>query len=208
MSDGGTRSNISSSRAPIARGITSARARASSQSEDRYLIRTNLSAAELDGNAPVRPTKAWLHVERAFRSMKTVDFNVRPVFLYSEDRVGADVFRCMLAHSLDWHMPERLKPLPFDDEQLDEASAALAYAATKAGCSEQARDKDKSKRADDGLPPHISRTFLKDLGTLAHNINHTHTHFNDNTKIALTPQPASISAKALTLLAINPACIQ
>ncbi|NDH53108.1 MAG: hypothetical protein EBY24_14190 [Betaproteobacteria bacterium] len=188
--------------------MTGAGARASRQSEDWYLIRTNLSAAELDGNAPVRPTKAWLHVERAFRSMKTVDFNVRPVFLYSEDRVGADVFRCMLAHSLDWHMPERWKPLPFDDEKIDEASAALAYAATKAGCSEQARDKDKSKRADGGLPPHTFRTFLKDPGTLAYNINHSHTHFSANTKIVLIRRPTSIQAKAFALLAINPACIQ
>lgn len=197
-----------SSQAPIARGITSARARASSQSEDRYLIRTNLSAAKLDGNAPVRPTSAWLHVERAFCSTKTVDFNVLPVFLYSEDRVRADIFLYMLAHLVDWHMPERLKPLPFDNEKLDEASAALGYAVTKAGCSKQARDKDKSKRADDGLPPHISRTFLKDPGTLAYNLNHSHTHCSANTKIVLIRRPTSIPAKAFALLAINPACIQ
>ncbi len=93
--------------------------------------------------------------------MKTVDLNVRPVFLYSENRVRAHVFLCMLAYYVEWHMRERLKPLLFDDEQLDEASAARASAVAKAARSEHARDKDKSKRADDGLPLHSFRTLLK-----------------------------------------------
>ena len=99
---------MSSSQAPIARGITSARARASSQSEDRYLIRTNLSAAKLDGNAPVRPTKAWLHVERAFRSTKTVDFNLQ------ELRVGNEVvpLTLMEANVLRYLIQHEGQPVP------------------------------------------------------------------------------------------------
>ena len=171
-----------------------------------YVIRTSLPAAQLDANAAVAAYKSLAHVERAFRSMKTVDLNVRPVFHYSENRVRAHVFLCMLAYYVEWHMRERLKPLLFDDEQLDEASAARASAVAKAVRSEHARDKDKSKRADDGLPLHSLRTLLKDLGTLAYNV--THTQVSPDATIVLTTRPTPIQAKAFELLAINPACTQ
>jgi transposase len=171
-----------------------------------YVIRTSLSAAELDASAAVAAYKSLAHVERAFRSMKTVDLNVRPVFHYSERRVRAHVFLCMLAYYVEWHMRERLKPMLFDDEQLDEASAARVSPVAKAVRSEHAKDKDKSKRADDGMPLHSFRTLLKDLGTLAYNI--THTQVSPNTKIVLTTRPTPIQAKAFELLALNPACTQ
>ena len=170
------------------------------------MIRTSLPAAELDANATVAAYKSLAHVERAFRSMKTVDLNVRPVFLYSENHVRAHVFLCMLAYYVEWHMRERLKPMLFDDEQLDVASAARVSAVAKAVRSEHAKEKDKSKCADDGLPLHSFRTLLKDLGTLAYNI--THTHVSPNTKIVLTTRPTPIHAKAFELLALNPACTQ
>ncbi|MGH8805852.1 MAG: IS1634 family transposase, partial [Polaromonas sp.] len=72
-----------------------------------YVIRTSLSAEQLDGPAAVAAYKSLAHVERAFRSIKTVDLNVRPVFHYSEQRVRAHVFLCMLAYYVQWHMRER-----------------------------------------------------------------------------------------------------
>ena len=89
-----------------------------------YVIRTSLGTNALDAGATVAAYKSLAHVERAFRSIKTVDLKVRPVFLYSEARVRAHVFLCMLAYYVEWHMRERLKPMLFDDEHLDEASAA------------------------------------------------------------------------------------
>jgi transposase len=171
-----------------------------------YVIRTSLSAAQLDANATVGAYKSLAHVERAFRSMKTVDLNVRPVFHYNEQRVRAHVFLCMLAYYVEWHMRQRLKPLLFDDEQLDVASAARVSAVTKAVRTEHAKAKDASKCADDGLPLHSFRTLLKDLGTLAYNI--THTHISPDNKIVLTTRPTPIQAKAFALLALNPACTQ
>ena len=108
--------------------------------------------------------KSLAHVERAFRSMKTVDLHVRPVFHYSAQRVRAHVFLCMLAYYVEWHMRERLKPMLFDDEYLDEASASRASPVAKAVRSEHAKAKDASKLADDGLPLHSFRTLLQDLG--------------------------------------------
>ena len=171
-----------------------------------YVIRTSLGAGQLDANAAVAAYKSLAHVERAFRSMKTVDLNVRPVFLYSEVRVRAHVFLCMLAYYVQWHMRQRLKPMLFDDEQLDAANATRTSAVAKAVRSEHAKDKDASKVAEDGQALHSFRTLLKDLGTLAYNI--TYTNASPNTKIVLTTRPTPIQAKAFALLALNPACTQ
>ena len=171
-----------------------------------YVIRTSLPQAQLDAGSAVAAYKSLSHVERAFRSMKTVDLQVRPVFVYTEERVRAHVFLCMLAYYVEWHMRERLKPMLFDDEHLDEASASRASAVAKAVRSEHAKAKDASKTADDGLPLHSFRTLLKDLGTLAYNV--TYTHASPNTKIVMTTRPTPIQAKAFALLALNPVCTQ
>jgi hypothetical protein len=171
-----------------------------------YVIRTSLPAAQLDANATVAAYKSLAHVERAFRSIKTVDLNVRPVFHYNESRVRAHVFLCMLAYYVEWHMRLRLKPMLFDDEQLDLANTTRVSAVSKAVRSEHAKDKDASKTADDGLPLHSFRTLLKDLGTLAYNV--THTTVNPDIKVVVTTRPTPLQTKAFELLALNPACTQ
>lgn len=171
-----------------------------------YVIRTSLGAHALDANAAVAAYKSLAHVEHAFRSIKTVDLNVRPVFHYNEQRVRAHVFLCMLAYYVEWHMRARLKPMLFDDEQIEAANATRASAVAKAPRSEHALAKDATKTADDDLPLHSFRTLLKDLGTLAYNV--THTSVNPQAKIILTTQPTPIQAKAFKLLALNPACTQ
>lgn len=150
--------------------------------------------------------KSLSNVERAFRSMKTVDLHVRPVFHYNAQRVRAHVFLCMLAYYVEWHMRERLKPMLFDDEYLDEASASRASPVVKAVRSEHAKAKDASKLADDGLPLHSFRTLLQDLATLAYNV--TSTALNPAAKIVLTTRPTPLQQKAFSLLALNPACTQ
>ena len=165
-----------------------------------------MSAQQLDVAAAVAAYKSLSNVERAFRSMKTVDLHVRPVFHYNAQRVRAHVFLCMLAYYVEWHMRERLKPLLFDDEYLDEASASRASPVATAVRSEHAKAKDASKLADDGLPLHSFRTLLQDLATLAYNV--THTHASPNTKIVMTTRPTPLQAKAFSMLNLNPACTQ
>lgn len=171
-----------------------------------YVIRTSVSAQQLDAGAAVAAYKSLANVERAFRSMKTVDLHVRPVFHYNAQRVRAHVFLCMLAYYVEWHMRVRLKPMLFDDEHLDAASASRASPVVKAVRSAHARAKDASKTADDGLPLHSFRTLLQDLGTLAYNV--THTTLNPEVKIVITTRPTPLQAKAFELLALNPACTQ
>jgi hypothetical protein len=171
-----------------------------------YVIRTSLSAKQLDATSAVAAYKSLAHVERAFRSMKTVDLHVRPVFHYSAQRVRAHVFLCMLAYYVEWHLRERLKPMLFDDEFLEQAQGQRASPVAKAVRSEHARDKDASKHASDGLPLHSLRTLLQDLATLAYNI--THTSLNPNAKIVITTRPTPLQDKAFKLLGANPACTQ
>lgn len=171
-----------------------------------YVIRTSLPKEQLDGPAAVAAYKSLARVERAFRSIKTVDLNVRPVFHYSAQRVRAHVFLCMLAYYVEWHMRARLKPMLFDDEHLDEASTSRASPVLKAVRSEQAKAKDASKHADDGLPLHSFRTLLRDLGTLTYNV--ARTGANPNATIVITSRPTPIQDKAFRLLALSPNCSQ
>src|SRR5271170_3818939 len=69
-----------------------------------YVVRTSLPAGALDDTATVRSYKSLSLVERAFRCIKTVDLQIRPVYHWLADRVRAHVFLCMLAYYLEWHM--------------------------------------------------------------------------------------------------------
>jgi transposase len=139
-----------------------------------YTIRASLPQHQLDGPAAVAAYKRLARVDRAFRSIKTVDLNVRPVFHYSEPRVRTHVFLCMLAYHVQWHMRARLKPMLFDDQHQHEASASRASPVAKAIRFEHAKAKDARQLADDGLPLHSFRTLLNDLRTLAYTWS-THT---------------------------------
>jgi len=50
-------------------------------------------------------------VEEAFRNLKTVQLEVRPVFHKTDDRIRCHVFLCTLAYYLQWHFRQRLEPL-------------------------------------------------------------------------------------------------
>ncbi|HEX2712047.1 MAG TPA: IS1634 family transposase [Candidatus Acidoferrales bacterium] len=166
-----------------------------------YVIRTSLPAAQLDAAATVAAYKSLAQVERAFRSLKTIDLHVRPIFHYSEPRVRAHVFLCMLAYYVEWHMRERLKPILFDDEFIEQASATRVSPVAKAVRSDHAKAKDAAKRSQDGLPLHSLRTLLQDLATVAYNI--VHTSLNPNAKIVITTRPTPLQDKAFKLLGVN-----
>ena len=80
-----------------------------------YVVRTSLAAEQADAATTVRSYKSLARVERAFRCMKTVDLELRPVFHWTAARVRAHVLLCMLAYYLEWHMRQKLAPLLFDD---------------------------------------------------------------------------------------------
>ena len=130
-----------------------------------YVIRTSLPASDLDGPGTVRAYKRLSSVERAFRSLKTVDLKVRPVYHRTEPRVRAHVFLCMLAYYVEWHMRQKLKPMLFDDEDAEGAEPVVAPA--KISLSAQA--KAAEKRTPEGDPVHSLRTLIDDLATITRN---------------------------------------
>jgi transposase len=132
-----------------------------------YVIRTSVKPEALAAEDTVRAYKDLSSVERAFRSFKTVDLKVRPIFHWLDDRIRGHVFLCMLAYYVEWHMREKLAPLLFDDHERDQAESKRTSIVQPAPRSEAAVAKDASKRTADGLPVHSFRTLLDDLATLA-----------------------------------------
>jgi len=134
-----------------------------------YVLRTNVPAGTLGTAAVVSTYKSLAQVERAFRSVKTVDLDVRPVHHRLAGRVRAHVFLCMLAYYLIWHMREALAPLLFDDHDKENAGKARSSPVAPAKVSAAAKAKAASRKTGDGLPVHSFRTLLQDLATLTRN---------------------------------------
>jgi hypothetical protein len=134
-----------------------------------YVLRTSVPAETLDAAATVLAYKSLARVERAFRSIKTVDLEVRPIHHRLAGRVRAHVFLCMLALHLAWHMRRALAPILFDDDDRGAAEAARPSPVAAAKPSPAAAAKAAGKRTRDGRPVHSFRTLLQDLATLTRN---------------------------------------
>ena len=165
-----------------------------------YVLRTPVPQGELDAEATVRSYKALSTVERAFRSCKTVDLQVRPVDHWSEDRVRAHVFLCLLAYHLEWHMRQALAPILFDDHDRAAAHARRRSPVAKAIVSPAAQRKAAGKRTDDGQPVHSFRTLLTDLATLTRNT----VRFGTDLDATVLTTPTSLQNHAFDLLAVSP----
>ena len=134
-----------------------------------YVIRTSVNADALSGEQVVASYKSLSGVERAFRSLKTVDLNVRPIHHRLPDRVRAHILLCMLAYYVEWHMRQLLAPLLFDDHDKPQARAARASVVAPAQRSSAALRKAAAKKTDDGFPVHSFQTLLRDMATIAKN---------------------------------------
>ena len=166
-----------------------------------YVVRTSLPAAALDDAATVRSYKSLSLVERAFRCIKTVDLQIRPVYHWLADRVRAHVFVCMLAYYLEWHMRQRLAPMLYDDTDKDAAEAQRSSVVAKAEHSPGAVIKQTTGRTEDGLPVHSFRTLLNDLATLTRNT--LVTAIAPEQPFTLTARPTPIQQKARDLLGLS-----
>ena len=134
-----------------------------------YVVRTNVAAQEMASADVVRHYKELSGVERAFRSLKTVDLNVRPIHHRLADRVRAHVLLCMLAYYVEWHMRRQLAPILFDDHDKASAEAERVSIVQPALRSQAALRKARTKRTDEGMKVHSFRTVLTDLATLTLN---------------------------------------
>ena len=167
-----------------------------------YVVRTNLPKKLLDDAATVGAYKGLARVERAFRSLKTVDIHLRPIFHWTTPRVRAHVLLCMLAYHVEHHIRARLAPMLYDETDHEAAAALRASIVAKAERSEAARRKQTTGLTDDGLPVHSFQSLLADLATYAR-IQAT-TALNDKYVFTLHTRPTPIQQRAFELLAVNP----
>ena len=168
-----------------------------------YVLRTSLTAEQSDAANTVQAYKSLASVERAFRSMKTVDLELRPVFHWTAPRVRAHVLLCMLAYYLEWHMRRRLVPMLFDDHDPTARQAQRTSPVAKAMPSPAARDKAASKLTDpahgEPLPVHSFHTLLADLATLTRNTVRLGTDRTDT----LFAAPTKLQSRAFNLLGVS-----
>jgi transposase len=146
-----------------------AKIRAEAALDGIYVIRTSAGSDKFAPQGAVRAYKDLSKVERAFRSMKTIDLKVRPIHHWLSRRIRAHVFLCMLAYYVEWHLRQKLAPILFDDDQKEEAQRSRRSIVAPAERSAAARQKDATRRTADGYPVHSLRTLLADLATLAKN---------------------------------------
>jgi transposase len=167
-----------------------------------YVVRTNLAQRVLDDAATVGAYKSLAKVERAFRSLKTVDIHLRPIFHWTAPRVRAHVLLCMLAYHVEHHMRARLAPMLYDETDHEAAAAMRTSIVAKAERSQAAIRKQTTGRTDDGLPVHSFQTLLADLATYSR-IQAT-TALNEKYIFTLHTKPTPIQQRAFQLLGINP----
>ena len=164
------------------------------------MLRTSLKPEALDATSTVKTYKQLANVERAFRSLKTVDIEVRPIHHRRSDRVRAHVFLCMLAYYVEWHMRQVLTPILFDDHDKAAAEAARTSIVAKASRSAAADRKALTKRTDDGLPVHSFRSLLGDLATVTRNTMAMDAQ--PDATFTLYPQLTPVQARAFQLLGV------
>ena len=166
-----------------------------------YIVRSNVEPELFDAEQTVTAYKDLAKVERAFRSMKTVDLKVRPIYHRSADRVRAHVFLCMLAYYVEWHMRSKLAPVLFDDHDRAAGEQLRESVVQPAQRSPAAHRKAASKRTDDGLPVHSFRGLMSELGTLT--VNEMQLAEGGGT-FSLPTQPTPVQKRCFELLEVSP----
>jgi transposase len=132
-----------------------------------YIIRTSVKAERMDAPTCVRTYKSLAQVERAFRSIKTMDLKVRPIHHYLEGRVRAHIFLCMLAYYVEWHMRDVWRELMFADE--DQAAKLVRDPVAPATRSDAAMKKVLTRTLEDDSPVHSFQTLMAQLQAIVRN---------------------------------------
>ena len=135
-----------------------------------YVVRTSLPPEAMSGADTVHAYKSLARVERAFRVLKSIDLQIRPVHHWIEPRVRAHVFLCMLAYYLEWHLRQAWSPILFDEHDHAGAKTQRTSPVAAAKPSDAALRKRASRRSDDGVPISSFRDLLQHLATLTRNV--------------------------------------
>jgi len=137
-------------------------------SDGIYIVRTSCSRKMLSAEDTVRTYKSLQQVEQAFRCIKSLDLQVRPIRHRTENHVRAHIFLCMLAYYVQWHMRKALSTVLFQDDELD-VDRWTRDAVAKAEPSQTAKAKKLTKETPEGWPVHSFDTLLRNLATRCRN---------------------------------------
>jgi len=160
-----------------------------------YVLRTPAPAADLDAPAVVTAYKNLKYVERDFRSIKSDDLDLRPVFHRLEERVKAHVLICMLACYLTWHLRRAWAPLTYTDEHPPAPGNPVAPARRSAA----AQAKASAQRDAAGRPYRSFRGLLEHLATLPRNqVRFT----GATTDVPMLTEPTSAQREAFDLIGV------
>lgn len=163
-----------------------------------YIIRTSVPPAQMDAPDCVRNYKALSNVERAFRSLKSIDLKIRPIHHRLADRVRAHILLCMLAYYVEWHMREAWRELMFADT--DQKAKATRDPVAPAARSKAALTKVARHTLDDGTPAHSFATLLGELATIVRNTCRTPHAPPEAPTFDVLTSPSPKQARALELL--------
>lgn len=171
-----------------------------------YVIRTSVPAVDLSAAQAVQAYKDLSRVERAFRCLKTVDLEIRPIRHWTASRVRAHVFLCMLAYHVEWHLRQALRPLLFHDTDIDAARAERTSPVVKTEPSLAAKIKKATKRSADGQRVMSFADLMDHLATLVRNTMHVSVHARH--RFTIYSRPTSLQETAFKLLGIDPLRVQ
>jgi hypothetical protein len=171
-----------------------------------YVIRTSVPADHLDAAETVQAYKDLSRVERAFRSLKTVDLEIRPIRHWTAQRVRAHVFLCMLAYHVEWLLREALAPLLFHDTELNTARAERTSPVAKTNPSEAVKVKKATNRSADGHRVMSFAGLIAHLGTLTRNTMRVPQRSKH--RFTLDSKPTPLQEAAFKLLDLNPVRVQ
>jgi transposase len=163
-----------------------------------YIVRTSVPAAQMDAPECVRSYKSLANVERAFRSMKTIDLKVRPIHHRLADRVRAHILLCMLAYYVEWHMREAWRELMFAD--IEQQAKATRDPVAPAERSSSAQDKAATHCLVDGTPAHSFSTLMAELATIVRNTCRTPNAESDAPTFEVTTTAAAKQQRAMALV--------
>ncbi|MFZ2958945.1 MAG: IS1634 family transposase [Candidatus Ozemobacteraceae bacterium] len=167
-----------------------------------YVIRTSVSEEKMLPEEVVAAYKSLSHVERAFRSLKGIDLQIRPIHHWKPDRVRAHVFLCVLAYYVEWHMRKDLKPLMYADEYPALAKEERESPVQSAKRSSKSQIKVQSGETEkDGLPLQSFMGLIANLGTIAKNT--VQPKGEDGRSFEMLTTPSHLQAKALQLLKVK-----
>ena len=167
-----------------------------------YAVRTNLPEEVLGDSQTVLAYKSLAKVERAFRTIKSADLEIRPIFHWTSPRVKAHVLLCMLAYYVEYHMLEKLAPMLYRETDPEAAEALRSDVVAKAQRSPAAKTKEATHKTETGLPVHSFQGLMAHLATYCR-LTAT-TPLNQNYQFTLYTKATPTQEQAFKLLGIDP----